>query len=44
LWRLPLLGIDLPKQAAPIAAYAERMFKRAAVKASLSEAEKDMRR
>ncbi len=44
LWRLPLLGIDLPKQAAPLTAYAERMFKRAAVKASLSEAEKDMRR
>lgn len=43
LWRLPLLGIDLPKQAAPITSYAERMFKRAAFKASLSEAEKEMR-
>lgn len=44
LWRLPLLGVDLPKQAAPVTAYAERMFKRPSVKASLSEAEKDMRR
>ena len=43
LWRLPLLGIDLPRQAAPVTAYTERMFKRGSVKASLSEAEKEMR-
>lgn len=43
LWRLPLLGIDLPKQAAAVAAYAERMFKRPAFKACLSEVERDMR-
>ncbi len=44
LWRLPMLGIELPKQAAPITAYAERIFKRPSFRACLSEGEKDMRR
>ncbi len=43
LWRLPLLGIELPRQAAPVTAYTERMFKRGSVKVSLSEAEREMR-
>jgi len=43
LWRLPLLGIELPRQAAALNAYTERLFRRGAFKASLSEAEKEMR-
>jgi RNA polymerase-associated protein len=45
LWRLPALGIDLPnnKQTKPLHDYMERMFKRRAFKASLSEQEKEMR-
>lgn len=43
LWRLPLLGIELPRQATALTAYAERLFRRGAFKASLSEAEKEMR-
>lgn len=43
LWRLPLLGVELPRQAAPLSDYAERMFKRGSVKASLTEAEREMR-
>jgi RNA polymerase-associated protein len=43
LWRLPLLDIELPRQAAPLHAYTERLFRRGSFKASLSEAEKDMR-
>lgn len=42
LWRLPSLGIDLPGQADPIKAYAERIFQREAFQASLSNAERDM--
>ncbi|MDF1781578.1 MAG: glutathione S-transferase N-terminal domain-containing protein [Alcanivoracaceae bacterium] len=44
LWRLPLLGLDLPeKQCKPMFEYAERMFNRDSFQASLSEAERDMR-
>ncbi len=43
LWRLPSLGIDLPKQAKALEAYAERLFARESFKESLSELEKEMR-
>ena len=44
LWRLPVMGIDLPpKQGKPIADYMDRIFSRDAFQASLSEAELDMR-
>ncbi len=44
LWRLPVLGIDLPpKQGKPIVDYMDRIFSRDAFQASLSEAELDMR-
>jgi stringent starvation protein A len=44
LWRLPVLGIDLPpKQGKPILDYMDRIFARDAFQASLSEAELDMR-
>ena len=44
LWRLPVLGIDLPpKHGKPIHDYMERIFQRDAFQASLSEAEMDMR-
>jgi len=39
LWRLPYLGIQLPPEAKPVLAYAERLFKRDAFIASLTEAE-----
>ena len=42
LWRLPLLGIDLPPQAAVVREYAERMFARESFSRSLSEAEREM--
>ncbi len=43
LWRLPLLGIELPKPAKPLLDYMDRQFARAAFKASLSHVERDMR-
>jgi RNA polymerase-associated protein len=43
LWRLPSLGIELPNQAKPLLKYAERIFERPSFKASLSDAEKQMR-
>ncbi|MEK1904527.1 MAG: glutathione S-transferase N-terminal domain-containing protein [Pseudomonas sp.] len=43
LWRLPLLGIELPKPAKPLLDYMERQFAREAFKASLSNVERDMR-
>lgn len=42
LWRLPRLGIKLPTAAKAISVYAERMFKRPAFKASLTEAEAEL--
>ncbi|KRW62744.1 glutathione S-transferase N-terminal domain-containing protein [Pseudomonas sp. TTU2014-080ASC] len=43
LWRLPVLGIELPKQAKPLLDYMERQFAREAFKASLSSVEREMR-
>lgn len=44
LWRLPTLNIELPeKQVKPLLNYMERLFDRDAFKASLSEAEREMR-
>ncbi|MFE8072784.1 glutathione S-transferase N-terminal domain-containing protein [Marinobacteraceae bacterium S3BR75-40.1] len=44
LWRLEQLGVELPeKQVKPLAKYMERLFSRESFKASLSEAEQDMR-
>lgn len=44
LWRLPTLGIDLPaKQCKPLLDYMDRIYKRDAFQASLSESELDMR-
>lgn len=44
LWRLPVLGIELPeKQAKLIGKYMDRLFERESFKASLSEAELEMR-
>lgn len=42
LWRLPDIGIDLPESALAINAYADRLFKRDAFIASLSEEEQEM--
>ena len=43
LWRLPILGIELPRQAKPLLDYMERQFAREAFQASLSGVERDMR-
>ncbi len=43
LWRLNQYRIDLPPQAKPVLQYAARLFKRESFKASLTEAEKEMR-
>jgi len=43
LWRLPVLGIELPRPAKPLLDYMERQFAREAFKASLSAVERDMR-
>jgi len=43
LWRLPVFKIELPTQATPLLEYAERMFERTSFRASLSEAEQEMR-
>ncbi len=43
LWRLPALNIVLPKQAAPLLSYAERIFARESFQGSLSETEREMR-
>ena len=43
LWRLPLLGVDLPKQATPLLEYGEALFKRTSFLESLSELERDLR-
>lgn len=44
LWRLPSLGIALPKQAQPLLDYAERLFRRPAFQQSLTINESEMRR
>lgn len=45
LWRLPMLGIDLPqnKQTKPLLAYMDNIFARESFQASLSEQEQEMR-
>ncbi|WP_300727784.1 glutathione S-transferase N-terminal domain-containing protein [Pseudomonas sp.] len=43
LWRLPILGIELPQPAKPLLDYMVRQFAREAFQASLSAAERDMR-
>ena len=43
LWRLPLLQLNLPHQAAKILEYGNHMFDRPAFQASLSEAEREIR-
>ncbi|MCY1562775.1 Stringent starvation protein A [compost metagenome] len=43
LWRLPMLGIELPKPAKPLLDYMERQFAREAFQVSLSPVERDMR-
>ncbi|MGR9108135.1 MAG: glutathione S-transferase N-terminal domain-containing protein [Gammaproteobacteria bacterium] len=42
LWRLPGLGVELPKQAAAVSAYANRIFERSSFQDSLSEQESDL--
>ena len=44
LWRLDHYGIDMPKTAAPLMKYAERMFSRPAYIEALTPSEKVMRR
>lgn len=41
LWRLPKYGIELPKQAAAIKAYAKRMFERESFQMSLTNTERE---
>lgn len=43
LWRLPVLGIELPAAAKPLQDYMQRNFNRPAFQASLTAAERDMR-
>ena len=43
LWRLPIMGIELPRPAKPLLNYMERQFARTAFQASLSGIERDMR-
>lgn len=43
LWRLPLLGVELPRSAKPLLEYMDRQFSRQAFQASLSAIERDMR-
>ncbi|WP_447732503.1 glutathione S-transferase N-terminal domain-containing protein [Pseudomonas shirazensis] len=44
LWRLPVMGIELPRQAKPLLDYMERQFSREPFQASLSAAEREMRK
>jgi RNA polymerase-associated protein len=44
LWRLDYYGIALPKSAAPIMKYAERLFSRPAFIDALTPSEKVMRK
>ena len=43
LWRLPLLGIELPGEAKAVLDYTQRIFNRDAFQLSLTEAEREMR-
>ena len=44
LWRLEHYGVDLPKQAAPLSKYAERLFSRPAFIDAMTPSEKVMRK
>ena len=44
LWRLNHYGIELPKQAAPLLKYAERLFSRPAYIEAMTPSEKAMRK
>jgi RNA polymerase-associated protein len=44
MWRLDHYGITLPKQAAPLMKYAERLFSRPAYIEALTSAERGMRK
>jgi len=43
LWRLPVLGVELPKEAQSVLDYAERVFARETFQLSLTESEREMR-
>lgn len=43
LWRLPLLGVQLPTQAQAVLKYAERIFQRDSFQTSLTDTERKMR-
>ncbi|MCB1867183.1 MAG: glutathione S-transferase N-terminal domain-containing protein [Gammaproteobacteria bacterium] len=43
LWRLPLLGVELPAQAKAVNEYAKHLFARESFKDSLTELEEEMR-
>ena len=43
LWRLPSLGINLPKQGKSLEDYSKRLFERPSFQDSLSEAERELR-
>ena len=43
LWRLPVLGIELPRPAKPLLDYMDRQFARESFRQSLSSAERAMR-
>ncbi len=43
LWRLPVLGVELPAQAKAIKEYAARLFDRESFKSSMTELEAEMR-
>lgn len=43
LWRLQYYGVELPRQAAPVQEYAQRLFEREAFQKSLSDQERDLR-
>ncbi|AIR89599.1 glutathione S-transferase N-terminal domain-containing protein [Pseudomonas cremoricolorata] len=43
LWRLPTMGIELPRQAKPLLDYMERQFARPSFQTSLSSVEREIR-
>jgi len=43
LWRLPILGIELPAQAKAVQEYAANLFERESFQSSLTELEREMR-
>jgi RNA polymerase-associated protein len=43
LWRLPMLGVELPPQAKSVTAYANRLFRRKSFRDSLTELERELR-